>query len=64
MESSLTQLTPLLCLMIKQLLPTVVTLGLDCLQLVTMLELVLEQMLVLENGLELLRFVNVSKVIH
>ncbi len=60
MESSLTQLTPLLRLMIKPLLPTVVTLGLDCLQLVAMLELVLGQMLVLENGLELLRFVNVS----
>ncbi len=64
MESSLTQLTPLLRLMIKPLLPTVVTLGLDCLQSVAMLELVLGQMLVLENGLELLRFVNVSKVIH
>ena len=59
MESSPTPLTLLLRLTTKLLPPIAVTMVLDCLLLETLLEIVLGQLLVLENGVELLLFVKV-----
>ncbi len=61
MESSPTPLTPLLRLTTKPLPPTPVTLALDC-QLVTLLEVVLGQLMVLEYGVELLQLVKVFTI--
>ena len=64
MESSLTQLTPLLHLTTKPLPPIAVIMVLDSLLLETLLEIVLGHMLVLENGVERLLFVKVYLALH